>query len=502
MSWDWYVQDWLIFLGYSIDCPGIVHFCGHLGHHMAILETTVLFGQKIECLVSQEKLLSESMAAISRVIEFTEQCMQHSSDIEIMHVQSEIQNQIDRTREKEYKQMVHLEPAEEMNIDLKVCNVQDLELCLAKSSVMLLPVDPSKCTLRTENIGLTEINKPTKLNVITKLCNGKFTKQASVVNCYLKSLVSGSVIKCDVDKTSRLGEYQIHCLPTIRGQNQLTIKVNGQEIAESPLNFCAYLPPNELGHPVSVIEDLNTPHGIAVNSSREIIVTEWSGSVVTLTKGGKVIKRTKRSDFNRLTGVAVDSDDNVYIADNKLNWIFKFNKNMELLKKVKHSYSSSGLYGITVIGDKVMVCEKNRHIITVYDTNLHPQRQIEAQAFMSSQSGLFDLSGDDRGNMFVSHYGNRRVQVFNNEGNILRSFDLSAADSKSYPSGLCVAGLYVYVANETRHKVCVYTTEGEFVTSFGQWGTKKGEFYTPCGVCVRDSYVYVCDRYNNRVQIF
>ena len=66
---------------------------------------------------------------------------------------------------------------------------------------------------------------------------------------------------------------------------------------------------------------------------------------------------------------------------------------------------------------------------------------------------------------------------------------------------MCVAGQFVYVADW--HCVCVFTTEGQYVTSFGQVGSGEGAFKGPTGVCVdEDGFLYVCDRYNNRVQVF
>ncbi len=49
----------------------------------------------------------------------------------------------------------------------------------------------------------------------------------------------------------------------------------------------------------------------------------------------------------------------------------------------------------------------------------------------------------------------------------------------------------------------MFTTEGEYVTSFGQLGREEGDFIYPLGVCVDvDGFVYVCDHDNSRVQKF
>ena len=458
-----------------------------------------MFQKKLQSLSSQLKDVSESITRVQQVAHHTEERIQHAPDRDILHLRQDIRTQIHEVKEEGQTKL--LEPSEEMNVDVKLFSTDEFRKCLADADVSLLSVDPSKCTLTESSTRIFELLKHSELKFLTKLSNGQLTKQGRIV-CYLESPASGSVTRCSIAETSKHGEYQIHILPTHRGQNKLTIKVDEHEIADSPFKFCAFSPPGNLSKPFRVIKDLNLPHGIAVNSDGEMIVTEWgtggSGSVARITKDGKVF-RVRQPYFSHPTGVDVDINDNVYITDSKTNWIFKFNKKLELLKQVQHTNVSASLYGVTVVGDEVMVCDRKRHTISVYDTNLHFLRTIRA---FSSQygAGIADLSTDNHDNLYISHHGNRQVQVLNSDGDLVRSFDVF--EGKTSPSGLCVAGPYVYVASETEHKVCVYTTEGEPVATFGQWGTKPGDFYTPCGVCVHDSYVYVCDRSNSRVQIF
>ena len=59
---------------------------------------------------------------------------------------------------------------------------------------------------------------------------------------------------------------------------------------------------------------------------------------------------------------------------------------------------------------------------------------------------------------------------------------------------MCVSGQYVYVTDFGNHNISVFTTEGEYVTSFGEKGSNNGEFNGPCGVCTdMDGFIYVCD---------
>ena len=75
-------------------------------------------------------------------------------------------------------------------------------------------------------------------------------------------------------------------------------------------------------------------------------------------------------------------------------------------------------------------------------------------------------------------------------------------DKLKVPCGVCVAGEYVYVTNRDSHTLAVYTTEGVYVLSLGQYGRKEGQFNIPTGVVVdKDGFVYICDS-NDRVQVF
>ena len=49
----------------------------------------------------------------------------------------------------------------------------------------------------------------------------------------------------------------------------------------------------------------------------------------------------------------------------------------------------------------------------------------------------------------------------------------------------------------------MFTSEGQFVTSFGRKGEGPGELNSPDGIAVDDcGVVYVCDSGNNRVLMF
>ena len=81
--------------------------------------------------------------------------------------------------------------------------------------------------------------------------------------------------------------------------------------------------------------------------------------------------------------------------------------------------------------------------------------------------------------------------------------DIDEVERLDYPTDICISGEYVYVCNCTGHNVSVFTTSGEYVTSFGQKGNNEGEFTRPINATVDlNNFVVVADTYNHRVQYF
>ena len=100
----------------------------------------------------------------------------------------------------------------------------------------------------------------------------------------------------------------------------------------------------------------------------------------------------------------------------------------------------------------------------VYNRELKYVRQIDG----SDNKTLCGLSSDII-KTCTSVCGISSIQVFSNDGEFLSSFgcDENGVKRLEDPWGVCVADQLVYVANSSVHKILVFTTEGDYVTSFG-----------------------------------
>ena len=461
--------------------------------------------QKLEHLSVQAKSLSTDHAMVQSVIEYTEQSVEHSAEDGIMCMHAELESRIDQEVKEHRKEGKSLDPVEEVDVGVEVSCAEDLkQLCQTKAKITQLPIDPVSSG---EGVKMAEINKETKLFLKTKLTNGRDTRRKYTITCHLKSLVDGSIIKCNVDLIHS-NEYHIQYTPTLRGRHELTVSVNGQEIAGSPFPVFVSIPPTQLGKPVRVINTggEKKPIDMVINSVGEMVVS-GSNQIDVFDKEGTRLKSISAFDYNihYPRGVAIDSTDCVYLAHNNEHRIVKLSKDMKLLK----TYSSKqpcNLLGMAVVGDEVMVCDNKNDCIHVYTTELDYVRQIGSHGKDPGKfNGIRDISSDEHSNLYVSESRNSRIQVLSNGGEFLRSFgrDENGVNKLNWPCGVCVAGQYVYVANYNNHNVSVFTTEGAYVTSLGQGGSSKGDFKHPWGVCVDgDGFVYVCDHDNHRIQVF
>jgi len=163
------------------------------------------------------------------------------------------------------------------------------------------------------------------------------------------------------------------------------------------------------------------------------------------------------------TAVAVDSGENVYVADEWLNRILIYDKDGKFLRSWGKPGSGDGE--------------------------------------LNGPSGLAFTS---MGDLLVVDSRNHRVQKFTADGRFLEQFG-SFGDGPgqfNLPWGI---GLdrddNVYVADWRNDRIQKFSSDGR-VTSFGSSGSGAGQFNRPSGVCVdSDGDIYVADRQNDRVQV-
>ena len=114
----------------------------------------------------------------------------------------------------------------------------------------------------------------------------------------------------------------------------------------------------------------------------------------------------------------------------------------------------------------------------------------------------YGIAFNNREEMIVSECRGHRVSILYTRGQKIRTFG-SLGDSPHQmngPAGVATddsGNIYV----SSLHKLQKFTSTGELIKCVGRRGGKEGEF-VPRGLTLRDNLVYVCDRNNNRIQVF
>ena len=346
----------------------------------------------------------------------------------------------------------------------------------------------------------------------------KSVEQIRDITAELVCVRDGSSVKCEVKKEGE-GMYGIVYQPATRGKHQLHIRINGKKTMGSPHDIVVMPDIQKLGTPTNIIEKLDNPGNIAINSQGQVVVAEGEGHCITvLTLEGKKIRSfgkrgTGRGEFTRPRGVAIDRDDNIIVADHINHRIQKFTSDGRFILSIGTAGSDplqfnhpSGI-GLHPKNGKLYVCDEWNHRIQVLENNLTFHSTFGTLGSGNGQlKNPADVVFDSSGNLYIAEFSNHRVQVFTPEGVFLRKFGTLGRGSGQLN---CPIGIVhdrrdrVYVSELKNNRISIFTDHGKYLASFGSKGNAPGQFDWPWGITVDgNGYVIVADHVNDRTQIF
>ncbi len=174
---------------------------------------------------------------------------------------------------------------------------------------------------------------------------------------------------------------------------------------------------------------------------------------------------TGDGQFTWPTAIALDRDENVYVADEWLNRISIFDSDGNYLGKWGASGAGKG--------------------------------QI---------NGPSGIVFDEDDTLYITEELNHRVSKFTKDGRFIGSWgnEGQGEGELNHPWGIALdCRGNVYVADWHNDRIQKFSPEGTFLASFGSSGDGKGELKLPSDVAVDDEGdVYVTDWWNNRVAVF
>ena len=238
------------------------------------------------------------------------------------------------------------------------------------------------------------------------------------------------------------------------------------------------------------------------------------------------------------SSIALDSSENVYVADEWLNRISIFDKEGNFLDQ----------WGVTGSGDGQLrkpggiTFDKEDNLYVVDSDNNRVQKLTKDGKFLlkwgeaGSGDGQFNLPWgltiDDRGDVYVADWRNDRIQKFSASGGYLAEFGSpgTGVGQLRRPSGVAVDKHGdIYVTDWGNNRVPVFTSDGRSITTFtgeagiSKWGAAKlnpspdmtrqrnlvrdlapeRRFWRPKAVKIDDQgRIIILDSNRNRMQVY
>jgi ABC-type Fe3+ transport system permease subunit/streptogramin lyase len=215
-------------------------------------------------------------------------------------------------------------------------------------------------------------------------------------------------------------------------------------------------------------------------------------------------------ELNKPRSVAVDAQDNLYVAD-MTGRVQKFSSNGVFVLSWQMPQTSLGKpKGMSRDRDgNIIVLEPHYQRVNVFS----PEGKLLAQwGKRGTNAGELMMpravAVNSRREVFLSEYGLvERVQQFAARGEkLLAGFGNpgNAPGEFNRPEGLCVDSQdRIYVADSCNHRIQVFSSEGKFIRAYGKAGKGKGELSYPYDICVDAmGRQYVCEFGNSRIQVF
>ncbi len=256
------------------------------------------------------------------------------------------------------------------------------------------------------------------------------------------------------------------------------------------------------------------PRAMTIDGNDEVYIVDMTARIQVFDLDGKYLRgwETPAHDIGRPTGLSVDNDGNIMVADTHYHRVLFYTPQGKLLRQIGGTHGlgrgefgfvtdvvqdSKGNYYISEYGELDRIHKYDRDGQLLKEWGGHGRAAGE---FLRPQS----LAIDDKDQLWVADSCNHRIQVFDSEGNFLRMWGEagSAPGQLYYPYGIVLDGLgHLYAVEYGNHRVQKFTLDGKSLGCWGESGREPGQLFNPWAIArSSDGRLFVLDTNNHRVQ--
>jgi len=259
-----------------------------------------------------------------------------------------------------------------------------------------------------------------------------------------------------------------------------------------------------IGGPGSSPGHFATPRAAAWDPRGALYVVDKTARIQKFDGDGRYVLgwSTPASEKGRPTGLAVDREGRLVVADTHYHRILRYSPQGELVDSFGSEGTAPGQFiyptGVAVAEDGAIYVSEfgGNDRIQVFSPDggylRHWGRYGEAAGEFKRPQGI--ALAPDR--VYVADAANHRIQVLTRDGT-----PIAAWPDVQYPYSVALdADGNVLVAEYGRHRVVKFSPEGQRLGQHGHAGVAPGELDTPWAAIPAGSRIYVVDSENHRVQ--
>ncbi len=210
-----------------------------------------------------------------------------------------------------------------------------------------------------------------------------------------------------------------------------------------------------------VLWQLAEPYGLAVDSKNNLYVADQKVGAIfifnTETRDLEMIKNQTHAHFGRIIGLAMDDDDRLFVSDPQLRHVLVFDKDHKPIDVITDGLAEPG----------GMAIDRENRLLYVADVKLDQVLVYDADT----------------------------LKLLRKMGTTGRNHELTSPGDFAKPGGMAVdKDGNLYVADTLNDRIEIFDADGQFIRAFGKNGDGPGYFGRPKGVAIDgDGHIWVAD---------
>ncbi len=266
-----------------------------------------------------------------------------------------------------------------------------------------------------------------------------------------------------------------------------------------------------------VLFQLAEPYGMAVDSKNNLYVADQKVGAIfifnTETREVELIKNKTHAHFDRIIGLAMDDNDRLFVSDPGLHHILVFDATHKAEDVITDGMVSPGGLALDKENRLLYVADVELDQVLVYDADSFKLlRKIGTTGHKHELTTPGDFAKptavavDAEGNLYVCDTLNNRIEIFDADGKFISTFG-KAGDGPGYfarPKGVAIdSDNHIWVADGMQDKVQVFNKEWQLLITFGGHGLLPGMFQGLAGIATdKNNRVFTSEIFPGRVQQF